>query len=102
LWFKGETSGATQDLISISLDCDRDSLRFVVHQNGAGFLSLSLSFLWFFGFSFSFGFYFGFSLGFFFFGPSFVFVFILFGDKQGMIPSSFQRFLPSGYLHLLR
>jgi phosphoribosyl-ATP pyrophosphohydrolase len=37
LWHKGATSGATQELRSISVDCDRDALRFVVRQNGAGF-----------------------------------------------------------------
>ena len=37
LWIKGETSGATQELIRVELDCDRDSLRFVVRQHGSGF-----------------------------------------------------------------
>lgn len=37
LWVKGETSGATQDLLAIDLDCDRDALRFTVRQHGAGF-----------------------------------------------------------------
>ncbi|KAK0468257.1 histidinol dehydrogenase-domain-containing protein [Desarmillaria tabescens] len=40
LWRKGETSGATQDVISISLDCDSDSLEFRVVQHGAGFCHL--------------------------------------------------------------
>ncbi|KAG7449126.1 histidine biosynthesis trifunctional-protein [Guyanagaster necrorhizus] len=40
LWRKGETSGATQDVISISLDCDFDSLEFRVVQHGAGFCHL--------------------------------------------------------------
>lgn len=37
LWKKGETSGATQELLRIDRDCDRDSLRFTVRQRGAGF-----------------------------------------------------------------
>lgn len=34
VWMKGETSGATQHLIDVSADCDRDTLRFRVRQNG--------------------------------------------------------------------
>jgi phosphoribosyl-ATP pyrophosphohydrolase/phosphoribosyl-AMP cyclohydrolase len=37
LWIKGETSGATQELLRVELDCDRDALRFVVRQRGSGF-----------------------------------------------------------------
>ncbi|MBW1873234.1 MAG: phosphoribosyl-ATP diphosphatase, partial [Deltaproteobacteria bacterium] len=37
LWIKGETSGATQKLLRVDLDCDRDALRFSVRQNGSGF-----------------------------------------------------------------
>jgi phosphoribosyl-ATP pyrophosphohydrolase len=37
LWVKGETSGATQRLLSVETDCDRDALRFVVEQAGVGF-----------------------------------------------------------------
>lgn len=37
LWVKGETSGATQDLLRVDLDCDRDALRFTVRQHGTGF-----------------------------------------------------------------
>jgi len=34
LWVKGETSGATQDLVTVAADCDRDALRFTVRQQG--------------------------------------------------------------------
>ena len=37
VWVKGATSGNTQDLLRVELDCDRDALRFVVRQHGAGF-----------------------------------------------------------------
>ena len=37
LWVKGETSGATQELLRVDLDCDRDSPRFTVRQRGPGF-----------------------------------------------------------------
>ena len=37
LWVKGATSGATQELVRVAADCDRDTLRFVVRQAGAGF-----------------------------------------------------------------
>jgi phosphoribosyl-AMP cyclohydrolase / phosphoribosyl-ATP pyrophosphohydrolase len=37
IWVKGETSGATQELLAVDVDCDRDSLRFTVRQNGPGF-----------------------------------------------------------------
>ncbi len=36
-WVKGATSGATQELLRVDLDCDRDALRFVVRQAGEGF-----------------------------------------------------------------
>jgi phosphoribosyl-AMP cyclohydrolase / phosphoribosyl-ATP pyrophosphohydrolase len=34
LWVKGETSGNTQKVISVSTDCDYDSLLYVVEQTG--------------------------------------------------------------------
>lgn len=37
LWEKGATSGATQRLIRIDTDCDRDCLRFTVDQSAPGF-----------------------------------------------------------------
>ena len=37
LWVKGLQSGATQELLGISLDCDRDTIRFTVRQSGGGF-----------------------------------------------------------------
>jgi len=37
VWVKGETSGATQELLRVDVDCDRDTLRFTVRQWGAGF-----------------------------------------------------------------
>jgi phosphoribosyl-ATP pyrophosphohydrolase len=36
-WIKGQTSGATQELLGVALDCDRDALRFTVRQAGTGF-----------------------------------------------------------------
>jgi phosphoribosyl-ATP pyrophosphohydrolase len=37
LWIKGETSGSTQELQRVDVDCDRDALRFTVRQRGRGF-----------------------------------------------------------------
>jgi phosphoribosyl-ATP pyrophosphohydrolase len=37
MWVKGMTSGATQELLGVDLDCDRDALRFTVRQHGPGF-----------------------------------------------------------------
>ncbi|RUS29956.1 histidinol dehydrogenase-domain-containing protein [Jimgerdemannia flammicorona] len=41
LWHKGATSGATQTLIRVAVDCDKDTLKFVVRQHGAGFCHLN-------------------------------------------------------------
>jgi len=46
LWVKGESSGDTQELVRIEADCDRDALRFVVKQAGAGFCHLSTATCW--------------------------------------------------------
>ena len=46
LWIKGESSGATQDLIRVSADCDRDCLRFTVRQANPGFCHLSTRTCW--------------------------------------------------------
>ena len=37
LWIKGASSGATQRLLRIDVDCDFDTLRFIVDQAGSGF-----------------------------------------------------------------
>jgi phosphoribosyl-ATP pyrophosphohydrolase len=46
LWRKGETSGATQRLIAVDADCDRDALRFTVTQAGSGFCHLGSMSCW--------------------------------------------------------
>jgi phosphoribosyl-ATP pyrophosphohydrolase len=46
LWVKGESSGATQDLIRVAVDCDRDCLRFTVRQASPGFCHLSTRTCW--------------------------------------------------------
>ena len=46
LWLKGETSGATQELLRVDLDCDRDALRFVVRQHGPGFCHAGTAGCW--------------------------------------------------------
>ena len=46
LWRKGETSGNTQELLRVDLDCDRDALRFTVRQQGAGFCHLGTENCW--------------------------------------------------------
>ncbi|HWP67876.1 MAG TPA: phosphoribosyl-ATP diphosphatase, partial [Rectinemataceae bacterium] len=40
LWIKGESSGNGQRLLRADLDCDRDCIRFTVHQEGKGFCHL--------------------------------------------------------------
>ena len=46
LWVKGATSGATQELLRVDADCDRDCLRFTVRQNPPGFCHLSTRSCW--------------------------------------------------------
>lgn len=46
LWQKGENSGATQELVRAEIDCDRDSLRFLVRQHGKGFCHLGMFTCW--------------------------------------------------------
>jgi phosphoribosyl-ATP pyrophosphohydrolase len=46
LWRKGDTSGATQELLRVDADCDRDALRFTVRQRGAGFCHLDTQSCW--------------------------------------------------------
>lgn len=45
LWFKGATSGAVQELTGVSLDCDRDVIRFTVRQTD-GFCHLGTRTCW--------------------------------------------------------
>ncbi|MEO0483585.1 MAG: phosphoribosyl-ATP diphosphatase, partial [Planctomycetota bacterium] len=46
LWRKGATSGATQRLLRVDADCDRDALRFVVRQEGVGFCHTGSTTCW--------------------------------------------------------
>ena len=46
LWEKGATSGNTQELVRVDLDCDRDALRFTVRQRGPGFCHLERRSCW--------------------------------------------------------
>jgi len=46
LWEKGATSGNTQELARVELDCDRDALRFTVRQRGVGFCHLDRRSCW--------------------------------------------------------
>jgi phosphoribosyl-ATP pyrophosphohydrolase/phosphoribosyl-AMP cyclohydrolase/histidinol dehydrogenase len=43
LWYKGASSGDTQELVRIALDCDQDCLKVVVRQKGRGFCHLPQS-----------------------------------------------------------
>jgi phosphoribosyl-AMP cyclohydrolase / phosphoribosyl-ATP pyrophosphohydrolase len=46
LWVKGATSGATQELLRIDADCDRDCLRVTVRQRPPGFCHLNTRTCW--------------------------------------------------------
>jgi phosphoribosyl-ATP pyrophosphohydrolase/phosphoribosyl-AMP cyclohydrolase/histidinol dehydrogenase len=46
LWYKGASSRDTQELISISFDCDKDCLLFKVRQKGRGFCHLATRSCW--------------------------------------------------------
>jgi phosphoribosyl-ATP pyrophosphohydrolase len=46
IWEKGATSGNTQQLLRVDLDCDRDALRFTVRQAGVGFCHLNRPSCW--------------------------------------------------------
>ncbi|MGH9381250.1 MAG: phosphoribosyl-ATP diphosphatase [Thermoanaerobaculia bacterium] len=46
LWVKGSISGATQELLRVEADCDRDALRFTVRQRGPGFCHRNTATCW--------------------------------------------------------
>ena len=46
IWEKGATSGNSQTLVRVDVDCDRDALRFTVRQVGAGFCHLNRRSCW--------------------------------------------------------
>jgi phosphoribosyl-ATP pyrophosphohydrolase/phosphoribosyl-AMP cyclohydrolase len=46
LWTKGESSGSTQELLGVDVDCDRDALRFTVRQSPPGFCHRETSTCW--------------------------------------------------------
>ncbi len=46
LWVKGESSGATQALVGVDVDCDADALRFTVRQAPPGYCHLETATCW--------------------------------------------------------
>jgi phosphoribosyl-ATP pyrophosphohydrolase len=46
VWVKGATSGNLQTLLGVDLDCDRDTLRFTVRQEGSGFCHTGTATCW--------------------------------------------------------
>jgi len=46
LWYKGQSSGDTQELLSLDFDCDKDCLLFRVRQKGRGFCHLGTMTCW--------------------------------------------------------
>lgn len=46
LWVKGATSGATQELLRVDVDCDHDALRFTVKQAPPGFCHANTRTCW--------------------------------------------------------
>jgi phosphoribosyl-ATP pyrophosphohydrolase / phosphoribosyl-AMP cyclohydrolase / histidinol dehydrogenase len=46
LWYKGASSGDTQELVSFSMDCDKDCIVFRVRQKGRGFCHLGTASCW--------------------------------------------------------
>jgi len=46
LWYKGQSSGDTQELINLDFDCDKDCLFFRVRQKGRGFCHLATMTCW--------------------------------------------------------
>jgi phosphoribosyl-ATP pyrophosphohydrolase len=43
---KGASSGSTQELLAVDLDCDDDALRFTVQQHGIGFCHTGVRSCW--------------------------------------------------------
>ena len=46
LWRKGASSGNTQEVLRIDIDCDRDALRLTVRQKGPGFCHTDAKSCW--------------------------------------------------------